>query len=341
MTKFLIPSILDIVNNNRRLKKQKNGGVTKMSQIKKRVGASIKRLHSAKKSKHYSAQSNNKSKLLTVKASAIEALKRINQKQHKSIEDNQFVSLAKVSSQFDGKEDTENYGSNAYWNSRFKQGKDIANEFEWFLSYKDVEPLLRNAINYDDRTAMFIDVGCGTSLFLRDLKQSGYLGPCIGVDFSENAIQTMKSRADCGGIDFKVWDATEVHHLVKGASVVLDKSLMDTLMHNEDEALVKNMLHSIAKSLKPDGRLIQITQLDPRKEADMNFLESVVLKNLRTSHSRVFSVTAHLTTVAGSDKPVPSVLFYDFRSGPDDYERNVNIDLIEYEPSDDGNISID
>jgi len=225
------------------------------------------------------------------------------------------------------------YASVDYWNERYEKGEDIEKSFEWFVRYSDIEPILRSTVNYKDRTAICVDLGCGTSMFLRDLKNAGYKGPCLGLDYSKGAIDVMKTRKDCLNVDFRVCDATEFHHTVKGASLIVDKSLIDTVMHCEDETIVSKVLRAIAKCVKADGHFVSVTQLDPRKPKDLAFLKDVVLKNLCSGSHFVNSVTAHVTATPATETPVPSVIVYNFGSAARNIVENVEVDVIEYENS--------
>jgi len=236
----------------------------------------------------------------------------------------------------------DNYAEQDYWEQRYAKGDEVKKEFEWFLSYEDVHPLLESTINYEDRTALFVDIGCGTSMFLRDLKRAGYQGRCLGLDFSKNAVDTMTAREDCAGIDFRVCDATQLDAVAKSITVILDKSLMDTMLHADDESMAAKMLQAVGRSVHPEGVFISITQLDPRKQGDLAFMQSFVLGNLSMGSNKVTSVTAHVTSPGAPVKgraegklEVPSVIIYRF-SHSSKKDAEVEVDIVEYEASDDG-----
>jgi ubiquinone/menaquinone biosynthesis C-methylase UbiE len=227
------------------------------------------------------------------------------------------------------------YQSKSYWEDRYAEGKDIENKFEWFLSYGDVEPILKSCIDYNDKDAILVDVGCGTSLFLRDLKESGgYRGPCVGVDYSTHAITAMRERKDCASCKFFVCDATQLTNVFDGetVSVVVDKSLMDTMLHDVHHENVPKMLSSIANIIKPGGYLISITQMDPRKPDDEEFLTRTFIPSLSAGSFPVQSVVAHITNSGDSSLPVPTILVVRFsdETGGGDCE----IEFVEYSDDD-------
>lgn len=243
------------------------------------------------------------------------------------------------------------YGSHAYWEHRYSTGTDVKAEFEWFLSYSDCSSILKTALDFSDETAVALDLGCGTSFFLRDLKKDGYQGKCVGLDYSEVAVKAMNKRRDCKTCEFVRGDATRLKKaLLEGnvkvpIDVVLDKSLMDTLLHNDEDMLVE-VLRGVAEVVKDCGVWVCITQLDPRKEKDQEFLARVVLPALCNDRVGIESLQAHVTKVEEGDDaplPVPTILIARFkpkhvtkkRRGASAGNGNVEIEIIEYADDDD------
>lgn len=222
-----------------------------------------------------------------------------------------------------------NYGSQEYWESRHANSADFDSKFEWFLSYQDLKPILQaSGISYENRKGMFIDLGCGTSRFLMELKQDGYRGSCLGLDYSAEAIQRMKA-VTTHQVDYSVADATKFASNPDNvnAKVILDKSLMDTMLHQMGESgeeAVEAMLQQVSLALANESTFIVVTQMDPTTEKDAQFLTEVVVKQLTLNEDKKFlsEVVAHITSTGEDDDeeegddgalPVPTVFVFQFK----------------------------
>lgn len=221
-----------------------------------------------------------------------------------------------------------NYSSKSYWEKRHASGEDRQHRFEWFLAYNDVEPILKEIIDYSESDTLVVDVGCGTSSFLADLKAAGFMGKCLGIDYSEAAVETCRSSFP--GVQFEQSDASKFEAVLgeERASVVIEKSLIDTILHHKDgEARVGAVLDSVLRAIDlRGGHLLSITQLDPRKKKDAAFLERVILPHLAT---RLESVQVHVSKRKVSKKgpPVPTVISYKIGTPGN----TVDMDIVEYE----------
>lgn len=249
-------------------------------------------------------------------------------------------------------ETADNYGSQAYWDSRHADKADFESKFEWFLGYQDLKPILESsAVDYDASKALFIDLGCGTSRFLMELKADGYQGPCLGLDYSPEAIERMQ---DCGEheVEYRVADATKFANesgmLNRLAKVVLDKSLMDTMLHDETEGhgAVQSMLREVTKVLETDSTFIVVTQLDPNSPKDAAFLTEVVVRTLTEEEEEggkfLSGVLAHVTSQGDKQHdededvlPVPTVFVFQFKPVAERTEDFVlEMEIVEYEAGD-------
>ncbi|KAH9249893.1 hypothetical protein BASA81_012384 [Batrachochytrium salamandrivorans] len=244
-------------------------------------------------------------------------------------------------------ETVDNYGSQAYWDSRHADKADFESKFEWFLGYQDLKPILESsAVDYELNKALFIDLGCGTSRFLMELKADGYQGPCLGLDYSPEAIDRMQ---DCGEheVEYRVADATKFTQedgmSNRLAKIVLDKSLMDTMLHQEAEGhgAVQSMLREVVKVLENDSTFIVVTQLDPSSAKDASFLTEVVVRTLTEEENEgkfLSGVLAHVTNQGdkqqGSEDvlPVPTVFVFQFKPVAERTEDFVlEMEIVEYE----------
>ena len=134
-----------------------------------------------------------------------------------------------------------------------------------------------------------VDVGCGSSALLRDMRRDGWGGKLVGVDVSQQAVLAARKRAASEKVDveYVVGSAESLVDALRPAGVaegsvdlVVDKALMDSLLHDErsGEQRVAKMLEEVARLLKPTGgAFVCITQMDPRVPDDAAFLRDVVL----------------------------------------------------------------
>ena len=132
------------------------------------------------------------------------------------------------------------YGSKEYWDKRYSKCEaqratdDETNE--WLLSYADIRGILAAAMPLG-KDSRVLDVGCGNSKLLPDLRDNGHSGELVGIDISGISV----ARTVCGGKDIQVEevDATTAY-TVFGADafeVVLDKSTIDAMLCDDTDGM--------------------------------------------------------------------------------------------------------
>ncbi|HEY5220671.1 MAG TPA: class I SAM-dependent methyltransferase [Candidatus Paceibacterota bacterium] len=94
-----------------------------------------------------------------------------------------------------------------------------------------------------------LDVACGEGAFSVYLAKHGF--QVTGIDFSENAIEYAKARADKEKLDirFLVIDATKLDDLHETFDFVFEWALI----HHLEESMVKPYIDSVARKLNPGG----------------------------------------------------------------------------------------
>jgi SAM-dependent methyltransferase len=98
------------------------------------------------------------------------------------------------------------YASETYWQNRYNSLTDDACiEFEWLHSYEVIQPLFRYLVKLD---ANVLDVGCGTSRLVADLRADGYRGRVVAIDYTRAAIERLQKLL--GGAEALAKDAIEL-----------------------------------------------------------------------------------------------------------------------------------
>eukprot|EP00510_Aplanochytrium_minuta_P001214 CAMPEP_0184027886 /NCGR_PEP_ID=MMETSP0954-20121128/14469_1 /TAXON_ID=627963 /ORGANISM="Aplanochytrium sp, Strain PBS07" /LENGTH=146 /DNA_ID=CAMNT_0026312539 /DNA_START=286 /DNA_END=726 /DNA_ORIENTATION=+ len=119
----------------------------------------------------------------------------------------------------------------------------------------------------------------------------------------------MNNKNGFENIRYEVLDVTNGFPY-KDASydVCIDKSTMDTILHNttEGEQKVAKMISEISRILRYNGFYLLLTQMDFEKEADYEFFVNVVLSTLQSS-----SELAHwkLTVHSSAEYPLHVYVF--------------------------------
>ena len=189
------------------------------------------------------------------------------------------------------------YGSLAYWDARHKGRDDQAAKFEWFASFEDIRPFVATHLKRF-RTGVVVDLGCGLSRLIVDVAAAWPALRCIGVDFSNEAVRVMRASPNLpDNVSFAQADASQSLGFASACVLVLDKSLMDTLLHaNDGETRVASMLRRVALQLCDGGAWMCMTQLDPRKADDDEFLRTVVLAAFAEACPEAhWALTAHVS----------------------------------------------
>ncbi|KAJ7142692.1 S-adenosyl-L-methionine-dependent methyltransferase [Mycena epipterygia] len=113
------------------------------------------------------------------------------------------------------------YGTKEYWESE--------GAFDWFKSYRDIAPLLRELIPCKD--ARILMLGCGNSMLSQDMYDDGYKN-IVNTDYSSVVIEQMRARHlemeyKNAGLEMDVRDL----QFADGTfDIVIDKGTMDAMM---------------------------------------------------------------------------------------------------------------
>ena len=77
----------------------------------------------------------------------------------------------------------------------------------------------------DTRRRKVLDLGCGTSRLLCDMREAGYAGRLVGVDCAAAALRSVKERSESCHVELVEADARRRQHLL--ARVVVEASDVD------------------------------------------------------------------------------------------------------------------
>ena len=153
------------------------------------------------------------------------------------------------------------YGKKSYWEKRYsgEDGNADLHVDDWYLKFSDLEKYLTN-IPRGDKPAL--DVGCGTSKLCEELIYEGKFKNVYGVDFSYNAINTMKDKDEIEGLSYMVMDATKMHFKDEFFSCAFDKGTIDAVMSGKTGLqMVKSILTEVYRVLAPKGVFIVVSSI--------------------------------------------------------------------------------
>jgi EEF1A lysine methyltransferase 4 len=176
----------------------------------------------------------------------------------------------------------------SYWDNHYsaesrdpQSGSDES--YEWYLS-DDLPTFLERhlpspapATTSSSSSPRILHLGCGTSTLTAKLLSLGYRNQC-SIDFSPVAIQTMRTRyagleAESEGEGILEWRVMDVRHMTfptQSFDVAIDKGTLDAMVYGsvqnpeeEVEANVKAYVDEVARVLRPGGRWLCVTYLQP------------------------------------------------------------------------------
>ena len=164
----------------------------------------------------------------------------------------------------------EAFGTKGYWDSHYtscatQQADDDTDE--WYLSFADLSEILSGAMPHGKDSAV-LDIGCGTSRMLRDMRESGHTGELIGTDFSG---VELARRCNAGlDIAIKEADCRDCADLLgqEAFDLILDKGTVDALLcdESEGEENVRRECSQVREMLRVGGAFCLVTPKYPEEE---------------------------------------------------------------------------
>jgi len=157
--------------------------------------------------------------------------------------------------------DRPSYNSAAYWDERYKSGKDTDDNFEWIVTYKDLKLVVDEFL---EGAAKVLHPGCGGSTLGLEVRRTfGSRLKIVNVDVSDSCIARMRELYPEGR--WEVVDSCsppEGEHR-GGYDRVLDKCLLDAFCcggtEREKRDLVGSYLDHCWGCLGVGGRMMVIS----------------------------------------------------------------------------------
>lgn len=146
---------------------------------------------------------------------------------------------------------------------------------------------LQDDVCVDGSATTFLDLGTGNGHLLFALREEGFEGRMLGVDYVESAVELAKriDEREGRGVGFKVWDcvAGDVAEVLDEGGekwdVVLDKGTFDAIGLAEDGRRAEDGYLERAKKLVKMGGLLVITSCNwTEEELTARFLGAGGLK---------------------------------------------------------------
>jgi hypothetical protein len=158
--------------------------------------------------------------------------------------------------------------SKSYWDLFYKKQK--IKSFEWLVDNSCLEQLLPQ-INKSNTIAFLLDVGCGSSLFSSQLKESlPEPAMLLCADFSFDALLRLKSSTSAVAIDFIQCDCKRLPFRSSLFDLAIDKGYLDSVLKqltlvSANKAMSETLesMSTILEKLDENKLLIQITDEQP------------------------------------------------------------------------------
>jgi SAM-dependent methyltransferase len=199
----------------------------------------------------------------------------------------------------------EEYAEQGYWERRHgtaarRREEEDAEEGEtreWTFSYAELAPILDELRPAGTQQSTVVDLGCGLSTLLLDMRRAGWPGTLIGTDFAASAVKSQRARARAQGLEleFETIDLAQLGRRFPARSVDLfvDKLTMDAILHDRrgGEALVRSVARDVGLALRAGGAWLLVTQM--HHDRDQDFFHHGLLSALAEAGDSHWAVSAH------------------------------------------------
>jgi SAM-dependent methyltransferase len=151
------------------------------------------------------------------------------------------------------------YATIEYWDGFYasSEGKESSND-EWIFNFESMKPFLELVdANH------IVDVGCGVSPLLDDIRKSGFVGRLSGIDFSSSAIDNCRKIYAEANIQYYEASADRLLDIVgsERVDVIIDKTAIDSMLCSgpEGRATALRYLEQVGQCLREDGVFVWAT----------------------------------------------------------------------------------
>ena len=172
---------------------------------------------------------------------------------------------------------------------------------DWLCTFAEIRSLLpAHLFSEVSRDKTVVDVGCGTSHFLSDLRRAGCEGRLIGVDFSKTAIDICRREFRKRRIEYACADVCELRNVLpepNTADLVLDKGTLNALRCEQDVRTrnrnVWRMCAEVGRIVAADGLFVWINLCDIQSDGGVNVCVDHVLPALIDGSAAAWRVEWH------------------------------------------------
>ena len=120
-----------------------------------------------------------------------------------------------------------------------------------------LQPGVKKILDSIQEDASVLDLGCGNGHFLHELIRRGHKAPLLGMDFS---LPLLRNAESAPGVEFREADLTKLSLFTDHFSPLTSHwsliTLFATLHHIPSNEIRVDILRTVKKLLKPDGKFI-------------------------------------------------------------------------------------
>ena len=153
------------------------------------------------------------------------------------------------------------YSRSSYWDKVYRSEASEhkpSDDEEWIFNYVS----LKNFLPLED-SSFVVDVGCGVSSLLSEIRCGGYKGRLLGLDFSEVGIKSAIDRYVDSNIEYVCADACELLSYTKSDTVdlIIDKTAIDSQLcaGASGRSNIMRYMLAVGRSLKEEGVFVWAT----------------------------------------------------------------------------------
>ena len=173
------------------------------------------------------------------------------------------------------------YSRESYWDDRYANKNLCGSTEEWIFTFA----VLKQLLPIQD-CKKIVDVGCGISSLLSDIRTDGFPGQLFGVDFSKPGIEQAKVLHGSQDISYIHGDAQDLtKHVGTDVDLIIDKTAIDSILcaGAVGRSTVMQYCHDVGKALREDGSFVwcSFQSLSPYGQ---EILDGIIVPGLTSSN---------------------------------------------------------
>tara|TARA_Y100000389_G_C17451466_1_gene515111 strand:+ start:1256 stop:1846 length:591 start_codon:yes stop_codon:yes gene_type:complete len=178
------------------------------------------------------------------------------------------------------------YDSEKYWDQRYDNIKKYSDTYDWYLKPSKLVKLFNNI----EKNKKILVVGCGNSLFSKELYNNGFNNNNIyNIDISEVVIKQQIEKYKDYKMKWFKGDIINLYNLKKNIfDIIIDKGTIDALACGDYKNVTKS-LYELLNVLKPRGIFLLISFSKERTNfLDVNLINPIKIENIRTIENPLY-----------------------------------------------------